>query len=520
MKPWTDLFLTLPLPEHWLRIVLFVTFGLHLLFVLLMLGTAMIGLYFFLHAWLLGEPGQQSWNGKVVASHLGLKSLAVVLGVGPLLVIQVYYSEAFFTATGLFGYAWLAVIPLLIVAFLSIDAFGHKLGTRPRAHLLFGVLGLAALLTVPAIFTGALSLMERPDLWSGVGSRGLAADGGHVAHWLFRYLHVLGAAMVFGGAFHLFFSSRNNPERAARLGRWILVAALFQVVVGIPLLASVAAPLSPAALAAVTVGVAAVMALIWGFRAQEPEASQPQGPLSAVRLLVLLPVIFAAMLATRQWVQDGALGGVRAEALSARARQAVLLSAHQPQALAAFKAKLHTVYDNGKTIYEGSCQPCHGENGTGNGATARRLLVPAEDLSALRIDRTYAHKILLLGVPGSAMPYFTVFDRRKLESLLDELDSRFSMLAAPVAKSPVGGEARQAWNTTCATCHGQEGEVSAFGKTLQPAPPDLTRLALEPARGLTIITEGYPGTVMQPYRNLPEQVRTDLAALSGQLRKR
>jgi len=298
------------------------------------------------------------------------------------------------------------------------------------------------------------------------------------------------------------------------------VAALFQVVVGIPLLATVASPLSTAALAAVTIGAAAAMMLIWGFRAQEPEPPHPRGRLRAVRLLVLLPVIFAAMLAARQWIQESALAGIRAEALSDRARQAEALSVRQSQALAAFNAKLRTVYDNGKTIYAGSCQPCHGQGGTGDGDAARRLLIPPEDLSSLRIDKAYAYEILLRGVPGSDMPYFTVFDRRKLESLLDELDSRFSMLAAPSAKAPVDEQARQVWSTTCATCHGQEGEVSAFGKTLRPAPPDLTRQALEPARGLTVITEGYPGTVMQPYRDLPEQVRADLAALSGHLRKR
>lgn len=40
MQQWTDLFLNMPLPEGWMRGLLFVTFGLHLLFVLLMLGNS------------------------------------------------------------------------------------------------------------------------------------------------------------------------------------------------------------------------------------------------------------------------------------------------------------------------------------------------------------------------------------------------------------------------------------------------------------------------------------------------
>ena len=47
MQQWTDLFLNKPMPEVWMQGLLFVTFGLHLLFVLLMLGTALLSLLFF-----------------------------------------------------------------------------------------------------------------------------------------------------------------------------------------------------------------------------------------------------------------------------------------------------------------------------------------------------------------------------------------------------------------------------------------------------------------------------------------
>lgn len=100
MTQWNDLFLRMPLPESWQNGLLFVSFGVHLLFVLLMLGTALLGLLFFLQKCLTGEGGAQLWNKQIVHTHLGLKSLAVVLGVAPLLIVQVRYSHAFFTATG------------------------------------------------------------------------------------------------------------------------------------------------------------------------------------------------------------------------------------------------------------------------------------------------------------------------------------------------------------------------------------------------------------------------------------
>jgi Ribosomal protein L7/L12 len=92
-----------------------------------------------------------------------IKELEEKFGVSaaaPAAAMQVSHSHAFFTVTGLFSYVWMAIIPLLITAFLLFDAFAHKLGTSVWLALICGILGVAALLTVPAIFTGALTLMS------------------------------------------------------------------------------------------------------------------------------------------------------------------------------------------------------------------------------------------------------------------------------------------------------------------------------------------------------------------------
>ena len=102
MPQWTDLFLATPLSQGWLHGLLFLTFGMHLLFVLLMLGTALLGLLFFLRERLSESPGTQLWNARMVHTHLGLKSLAVVLGVAPLLIMpasEVYSDAGIITIT-------------------------------------------------------------------------------------------------------------------------------------------------------------------------------------------------------------------------------------------------------------------------------------------------------------------------------------------------------------------------------------------------------------------------------------
>ncbi|OIQ49783.1 Cytochrome c [Pseudodesulfovibrio hydrargyri] len=520
MAPWQDLFLALPLPEIWLRILLFVTFGLHLLFVLLMLGTAMLGFIYFLNDCCSGSRVEMGWNQRVVKSHLGLKSLAVVLGVGPLLIIQVIYSLGFFTATGLQAFTWLSVIPLLILAFLAIELFEHKMLSRPWLAFVSGALGLGALLTVPAIFTGALSLMERPGEWSGFAAKALAPGSVYRPHWLFRYLHVLGAAIVFGAAFHLFFTAGQDSEKRARLRAWLFGSVLFQVAVGVPLLFTVADVFNWPVLSAVTLGSAAAMAVAWTLR-PAPVMTLSDGTIQGGRaLLLLLPVIFVSMLAARQFLQDSTLMPLHRQARTALARESADLARFQQPALDAFRVKLATVYDNGPTLYEKSCQPCHGAGGLGDGPAARRLLVRAEDIAAVRADRDYVRQVLLAGWPGSGMPYFTVFDKDKIDALLDQLDASFTLFGpTTVPRREVGQQARDLWKNTCATCHGATGQPSPFGLTLRPAPPDLSRFSLQPERSLQIITEGYPGTVMQPYRDLPEETRRDLVAISSNLRR-
>lgn len=515
MPHWTDLFLVMPLPENWLHGLLFIAFGLHLLFVLLMLGTALLGLVFFLQKWLSGGPEPDLWNSKLVRSHLGLKSLAVVIGVAPLLIIQVRYSHAFFTVTGLFGYAWLAIIPLLIIAFLLIDAFAHTLEGNSWIAFISVILGVSALLTVPAIFTGALSLMEREELWPQFAAHGFYLNAEYATNWLLRYLHVVGAAIVFGAAFHLFFSTREQPEKTLRLRKYLFGAILAQVVIGVPLIFSANPGLDWVVLGSLTVGAASAMVILWVFRPK----TIPIAVVKPRSLLVLLPVVFVSMLVARQFLQDRDVAPGHILSEEVRRERSDSLAPYQKLALESFTTKLNTVYDNGDTIYDGACLPCHGAGGLGNGPAAETLIIPAENLAAIRADRNYIYNILLDGTPGSAMPYFRFYDRDKLESLLDTLSQRFSMFATlPQSASPVSAEAQTVWDNTCAVCHGTNGEISALGQTLLPAPPDLREWSLTPGHALAVITVGYPGTAMPSFQTLPKNIRQELVSLFNSFR--
>ena len=506
-----DLLLTNPLKNQTLELLLFVFFALHILFVLLMLGTAMIALFFFVHSWLTGYYFELRWDKRVLRAHLGLKSLAVVLGVGPLLIIQLLWSVPFLTAASILAPYWLSLTGLMIIAFLSLDILGHKIKVYPVLHLCFGLLGLTAMLAIPAIFTAVLSLMERPELWNQVAAGGFSVDPSTLFHWLMRYFHIIGAAALFGGAFHYFATTHGDDERHYHLSHWIIVAALFQVLVGVLLLTSVMDQLTAPVITAIGVGVLGTVLLL-GFGFYRNPGTRSGKMVSA---LVLLPVILISMLLARQFLQHDAIAPVQAELEAKADEMRQTLAPLQAAAQQEFKTHLSTVYDNGEVIYQNACAFCHGEDGRGNGVEAGSLIIQPEQLEAVRAEREHLYHALLNGIPGSGMPYFSIFDRPKLESLLDYLEKRFKITSQPALPDHEGDLAapRAIFSELCSRCHGDNGEVSSFGQGLRPPPPDLRHFGLTPQRAFEVISEGYNGTVMQPFKTLPPETRWGLVRL-------
>ena len=312
-----DLLLTKPLGDHAMEVVLFISFVLHLLFALLTLGTAMIAVYFFVHSWLSGHKEELVWDKNILRTHLAFKSLAVVLGVAPLLVIQVLWSVPFFTATSLLAPYWLGLTILMVFAFLSLDYLGHNNDARPISHLIFGIFGLCALLVVPAVFTAVLSLMERSDSWGMTAMKGMLANPDAFYHWVFRYLHILGAAAVLGGAFHLFFSLQQEEDRHYHISWWVIIATLFQIGGGILLAFSLGPKLDKTIILTLSIGIFATL-LMLGFSFLRLSINPNRDMVSA---LVFLPIVLFSMLLSRQFLQHSATAPLQNEL----AQKAVLL---------------------------------------------------------------------------------------------------------------------------------------------------------------------------------------------------
>jgi len=162
---------SLPLPASPLDLELAIIglFLLHILFVNLMVGGSVLTL---LYEWRsLRRPALDTLAREIAATVTVNKSLAVVLGVGPLLVINALYGLYFYSANSLTGSAWIMIVPLVIAAFLLL--YVHKyswqaLAERKSLHLAIGATGTALLLVVPLVFLANINLMLFPDRWTEV----------------------------------------------------------------------------------------------------------------------------------------------------------------------------------------------------------------------------------------------------------------------------------------------------------------------------------------------------------------
>lgn len=511
MNKLVDLLIQKPLSDTLLHDLLFVAFVLHMLFVLFMLGTAMLAFYLFLETWRRGELKGSRWDREVLKTFTVHKSLAVVLGVAPLLLIQLGLTVPFFTGVTLFAPYWMLIILLLIISFVIFDSMAQKVNLHHYLHLLLGIIALAALLAVPAIFVLVLVTAENPDRWADIVKNGYHLDGGLTLHWVFRYLHVLGAALVAGGVFHFFFTSRGDPDKKTKMLHWIVAGILEQFVLGVLVFATLPKKPDYDIIIAMIVGISSAVFLLWSvFKALSKSYNLSAGLVIPLVVLILVP-----MLLTRQLLQDKSLLPLNRELEANAAIYQKNLADYAQTALNNYKSDLNTVYDNGKTIFEKSCSFCHGPHADGKGVEATNLAVQPEAIASVRATRGYLLQILTKGVNGTAMPYFGYYEKGKLNHLIDFLDSRLDILGkltpVPVVISPADQErANQIFSENCSVCHGKDGKGTPEAKKFEPPPPDFTAYNLLPERAFEVITNGYPGTMMVSFENLPEEVRWGL----------
>jgi cytochrome c len=520
MNAFPGLLLGQPLRGAAFEGLLFGGFLLHMVFVLLTLGTAFIAVYYSLGDGRPPAPGNVPWHRRVLRTFIAHKSLAVALGVAPLLLIQLGHAVPFFNATSLLAPWWILIFVLLIPVSMILDSLAHHAPVGRSLHAVLAAIGLLLLLAVPAIFVAVLVAAEQSAGWLDIVRSGYRLTGALGLLWFFRYLHVLAAAIIFGALFHYIFTARGDRERRGAMLNWIVFGIMAQAVIGPMLTLTLVLRPDRTAIVMLFFGLLALAAFIRVVA----NAGGGARDLDLKLAVPFLLIIALFMLLVRQHQQDRAFSGLEAKTEQETARYAALLQPYEEAAVSRYKKDVETVYDNGPMIYGRSCAFCHGEDGDANGAEAPNLAVPPEAIAPIRSSRPYVYKILTAGIEGSAMPYFTVFTRDKLEMLIDLMNERWQILGPP---PPVNGispgdkaEAVKTYSQVCAGCHGPDGRPTPNALKFKPPPPDFTQYSLLPGRSLEVIDGGYRGTVMGPFgQSLRPEVRTALVQVLYDLRK-
>jgi hypothetical protein len=209
-----------PAPPVLLWALLQLTFLLHLLAMNVVLGGSVLALHWRFSRRAEGADHREALLGFFAKALPVAVAATVTLGVAPLLFVQVLYGRLFFTSSILMAWLWLAVIPLVVLAYYGAYflAFrGKDLGDRARwvAAIVAGLFLAIAFLYVSNV-TRALRPETFLEAYRASG-RGVVLNLGDPTFWP-RYLHVLlGAVAVaaLGAALYGVSRRASRPELAA-----------------------------------------------------------------------------------------------------------------------------------------------------------------------------------------------------------------------------------------------------------------------------------------------------------------
>ncbi|MBD2847392.1 cytochrome c class I [Paenibacillus sp. IB182496] len=165
-----DLGLVVPGNLPFFEVLIVVGFILHLIYVNIVVAGSVNAVVFEIRGIVKGDRVADALGLQIATLVSMHKSIAVVLGVAPLLIISTIYTQFFYPSTILIGKWWLMLIPLLILSFLLLYVYKftwQRWQHRKRLHLAFGIAGAAILLFVPLLFITNVASMLQPELWEG-----------------------------------------------------------------------------------------------------------------------------------------------------------------------------------------------------------------------------------------------------------------------------------------------------------------------------------------------------------------
>lgn len=421
-----DIPLPLPAAEAFLKILLVISFLAHILFVNLMVGGVLIGLYYQIKG--LQKPAYDKL-ARVIADTVTVnKSMAVVLGVAPLLLINVLYTVYFYSANALTGHAWIMIVPVVTVAFLL--TYLHKytwdyLAQHKTLHISIAAVAALLFLLIPFIFLANVNLMLFPDRWAKV--KGFLSTL-LLPNVLPRYFHFMAACLAITGLFLVGYFRRASYDLETHIpgltkaqvlreayGLSLVVSAL-QFLIGPLLMVTLPSHGFNGQMLLVIFAGAGIaipaMLLMW----KEINAPETQIGHKWLPIVGLFTLTVLAMGTGRHIYRDQALAHHQAQVKAKTAAYQAKVKLAQAEAIETAVAQTQmSPIKRGEKVFKQSCAGCHAE-------TQRLVGPPVTEMLAVYQDKPQELQAWIRS-PGKKrpdypqMPAFGHLPAQEIESL-------------------------------------------------------------------------------------------------------
>jgi hypothetical protein len=235
----------LPAPYWLLKLLLIVTFVLHIVAMNFLLGGGVVAL---LSKWRAKnrETGKRMFF-DVAKKMPVLLPATITLGIAPLLFVQVLYGQFFYTSSILMAWPWFLVLVLLTIAYYGFYYVSFQSGHNPGRAGWVMLSSVVLVFLIGFMFTNNITLSLTPARW---GAKYFASAGGWHLNLseptlIPRYLHFFVAAVAVGGLLLVFMALANWKRDRAYAGQLLefggktfMYATMAQFVVGIVFLIS------------------------------------------------------------------------------------------------------------------------------------------------------------------------------------------------------------------------------------------------------------------------------------------
>jgi hypothetical protein len=235
----------LPAPYWVFKLLLIVTFFLHIVAMNFMLGGGVLALT---AKWRSKNPQKNDRMFFDVAKKLPvLLPATITLGIAPLLFVQVLYGQYFYTSSIIVAWPWFLVLAFLTIAYYGFYYVSFQSGQhlgRAGSVMLFSVI---LIFLIGFVYSNNLTLSQTPARWGGKYFANPAGWNLNLSEptLIPRFLHFMVAAVAMGGLLLVFMALANwkrDTEYARQLlqfgGKAFMYATMAQILVGVWFLVS------------------------------------------------------------------------------------------------------------------------------------------------------------------------------------------------------------------------------------------------------------------------------------------